>query len=53
VSPWVFISLSNQRFVHTAACGFALSCGHCCGLNDTFCSGSHCCDGTCKPGCPC
>jgi hypothetical protein len=33
----------------------ALTCGgHCCGINDTFCSGtSVCCDGTCKPGCPC
>lgn len=54
VNPWVFISSSNQRFVHSSSCGFALTCGgHCCGLNDTFCSGSTCCDGSCKPGCPC
>lgn len=52
VNPWVFVSSSGQRFVH-GSCGFALSCGgHCCGLNDTFCSGSTCCDGTMRPGCP-
>lgn len=53
VNPWVFVATGGQRFVH-GACGFALSCGgHCCSLNDTFCSGSRCCDGTCKPGCLC
>lgn len=53
VSLWVFISSGGQRFVH-GSCGFALSCGtRCCGLNDTFCSGSNCCDGTPgRPGCP-
>jgi hypothetical protein len=54
LNPWVFISRSGQRFVH-GACGFALSCGgHCCGLNDIVCGvNGACCDGTCKPGCPC
>jgi len=34
--------------------GGAIECGgHCCSTSATFCSGSTCCDGTCKPGCPC
>jgi hypothetical protein len=44
-------SCSSSSFLGTCA----LTCGgHCCGIDATFCSGTGvCCDGTCKPGCPC
>ena len=30
-----------------------VQCGSVCCPQGDFCSGGHCCDGTCRPGCPC
>jgi hypothetical protein len=30
-----------------------VQCGTVCCPQGNFCSGGRCCDGTCKPGCPC
>jgi hypothetical protein len=55
LAPFIFENGSQDITLHVGECsGGALSCGgNCCSAASTFCSGTHCCDGTCKPGCPC